>query len=144
MNSILCADAPSPPKKTGEGDIHYFEFFLFFFIFFFEGREHLYTGSMSSSQSEEQMYMKLVQPPPLIYIPWGRGGAFSILTEKGSHILDCNNCEWMGYWIWQLFFYKMTLALPFSQGCALRKIKGSLVLWVSESTVPSIGFLFKN
>ena len=39
------------------------------FFFFFEGREHLYTGSMSSSQSEEQMYMKLVQPSPLIYIP---------------------------------------------------------------------------
>ena len=144
MNSILCADAPSLPKKPGRETSITWNFFYFIF-FFFEGREHLYTGSMSSSQSEEQMYMKLVQPPPLICIPWGRGGgAFSLLTEKGSHILDCNNCEWMGYWIWQLFFYKMTLALPFSQGCALRKIKGSLVLWVSESTVPSIGFLFKN
>ena len=60
MSSTLCADTPPRKKKTGEGDIDYLNFF------FFEGREHLYTGSMSSSQSEEQMYMKLVQPPPLI------------------------------------------------------------------------------
>ena len=72
MNSILCADAPSLPKKPGRETSITWN--LFYFIFFFEGREHLYTGSMSSSQSEEQMYMKLVQPPPLIYIPWGRGG----------------------------------------------------------------------
>ena len=66
MSSTLCTDAPflKKKKKNGEGDMHYLEFF-----FFFEGREHLYTGSMSSSQSKEQMYMKLVQPPPLIYIP---------------------------------------------------------------------------
>ena len=69
MSSTLCADTPPRKKKTGEGDIDYLNFF-----FFFEGREHLYTGSMSSSQSDEQMYMKLVQPPPVIYIPWGRGG----------------------------------------------------------------------
>ena len=71
MSSTLCADAPSPKKKNGEEDIHYLKFFFFFFS---EGREHLYTGSMSSSQSDEQMHMKLVQPPYFIYIPWGRGG----------------------------------------------------------------------
>ena len=43
-----------------------------------------------------------------------------------------------------IIFYKVTLALSFSQGCALRKIKGGLVLCVSESRVPSIGFLLKN
>ena len=77
MSSTLCADAPFPKKKTGEGDIHYLEFFFFFF---FEGREHLYTGSVSSSQSEEQMYMKLVQPPPLI--PWGRGGGIQHFNRE--------------------------------------------------------------
>ena len=77
MSSALCADAPFPKKKTREGDMHYLEFF-----FFFEGREHLYTGSTSSSQSKEQMYMKLVQPPPLIYIPWGRGGGIQPFNRE--------------------------------------------------------------
>ena len=84
MSSTLCADAPSP-KKTGEGDIHYLEFFILFYFFFFEKREHLYTGSVSSSQSEEQMYMKLVQPPPLIYIPWRRGGIQHFNRERESY-----------------------------------------------------------
>ena len=64
MSSALCADAPFPKKKN-QGGRHA----LLGIFFFFEGREHLYTGSTSSSQSKEQMYMKLVQPPPLIYIP---------------------------------------------------------------------------
>ena len=29
MSSTLCADTPSRKKKTGEGDMHYFEFFFF-------------------------------------------------------------------------------------------------------------------
>lgn len=83
MSSTLCADAPSPQKKPGRETSITQNFFLLFF--FFEGREHLYTGSMSSSQWKEQMYMKLVQPPPLIYIPWGRGGIQHFNRERESY-----------------------------------------------------------
>ena len=68
MSSTLCADAPSPKKKKQGGRDPLLGIFFFFF-FLRGGSINLYTGSMSSSQSEEQMYMKLVQPSPLIYIP---------------------------------------------------------------------------
>ena len=77
MSSTLCADAPFPKKKKPGRET---SITWNFFFFFFEGREHLYTGSMSSSQSEEQMYMKLVQPPPLI--PWGRSGGIQHFNRE--------------------------------------------------------------
>ena len=82
---------PLPEKKTGEGDIHYLEFFFFFFVrgegaFVHRLNEFKPIGGTNVHETS-------TAPSLNLHSMRERGGAFSLLTEKGSHILDCNNCE---------------------------------------------------
>ena len=89
MSSTLCADAPSPKKKKWGGRHPLLKIF-----FFFRG-EGAFVHRLNEFKPIRGTHAHETSTAPSLHLHSMRegGGAFSILTEKGSHILDCNNCE---------------------------------------------------